>query len=108
MSPQVLGSVFGHILAYWPSLFSNDVAKQRQEEFFWFVFRCCSGFSGAASEAGALTVDLEAARQAFDQLMDVSWIKESLLVSGFITIIVIIIIIVSIRLRCHSPSWPQF
>lgn len=106
MSPEVLGSVFGHILACWPSVFSNDVAKLRQEEFLWFVFRCCSGFSGAASEAGALTVDLEAARQAFDQLMDVSWIKESLLVSGFI--IAIIIIVVSIRLRRHRQAGPQF
>lgn len=51
-------------------------------------------------------MDLEAACQAFDQLMAVSWIKELLLVNGFI--IIIIIIIVSTRLRCHSQTGSQF
>lgn len=35
------------------------------------------GFSGPTLEAGALTVDLEAASRAFEQLLKISWIKES-------------------------------
>lgn len=34
------------------------------------------GFSGPPLEAGALTVDLEAASRAFEQLLKISWIKE--------------------------------
>lgn len=51
-----------------------------------FLLRCCFGFSGPSLEAGALTVDLEAACQAFDQLLAISWIKELLAVNVLIII----------------------
>lgn len=49
----------------------------KTEEFLWVLSHCCPGFSGPPLDAGALTVDLEAACQALDQLMSISWIKNS-------------------------------
>lgn len=37
----------------------------------------CVGFSGPPPKADALTVDLEAASRAFDQMLAVPWIKEA-------------------------------
>ncbi|MED6235518.1 hypothetical protein ATANTOWER_028158 [Ataeniobius toweri] len=42
---------------------------------------------GAPLEAGALTVDLEAARQAFDQMLAVPWIKQT--VKGLLDLLIV-------------------
>jgi len=45
---------------------------------FWFCyFVLMLHISGPPSEAGALTVDLDAASEAFDQMLAVPWIKQS-------------------------------
>lgn len=49
----------------------------KSEGFFLVLSHCCPGFSGPPLDAGASTVDLEAARQALDQLFSISWIKNS-------------------------------
>lgn len=49
--------------------------KQKHRMLHWCW--SCVGFSGAPLKAGALTVDLEAASRAFDQMLAVPWIKEA-------------------------------
>lgn len=49
---------------------------QKSEKELFLVLSHCFGFSGPL-EPGALTVDLEAAERALDQLLAIPWIKES-------------------------------
>lgn len=49
--------------------------KKSDKELFLVLSHCFS-FSGPL-EPGALTVDLEAAERALDQLLAIPWIKES-------------------------------
>ncbi|MEQ2240750.1 hypothetical protein ILYODFUR_018336 [Ilyodon furcidens] len=48
-----------------------------------------SSGSGAPLEAGALTVDLEAARQAFDQMLAVPWIKQTVNLNGLLHLLIV-------------------
>lgn len=52
---------------------------QKSDKELFRVLSHCFGFSGPL-EAGALTVDLEAAVRAFDLLLAIPWIKISVTV----------------------------
>ncbi|KAM4565993.1 putative E3 ubiquitin-protein ligase HERC4 isoform 2-T2 [Odontesthes bonariensis] len=78
---QIIGRLDHTKLQKWLSMeHSNAEARREIESMFWTSSSLVASFTkadGPPLEAGALTVDLEAANQAFDQLLAVPWITQS-------------------------------
>ncbi|XP_038150831.1 probable E3 ubiquitin-protein ligase HERC6 [Cyprinodon tularosa] len=78
---QIIGRLDKTKLQKWVAMtYSNVEAKREIESMFYTSSSLVASFTkpdGAPLEAGALTVDLQAARQAFDQMLAVPWIKQT-------------------------------
>ncbi|XP_007563091.1 probable E3 ubiquitin-protein ligase HERC6 [Poecilia formosa] len=78
---QIIGRLDETKLQKWVAMkYSNIQAKREIESMFYTSSSLVASFTkpeGPPLEAGALTVDLEAARQAFDQMLAVPWIKQT-------------------------------
>ncbi|XP_035535912.1 probable E3 ubiquitin-protein ligase HERC6 [Morone saxatilis] len=78
---QITGRLDETKLQKWLTMkHSNEAAKREICLMFLTSSSLVASFTkanGSPSEAGALTVDLEAASRAFDQLLAIPWIKES-------------------------------
>ncbi|XP_043975030.1 probable E3 ubiquitin-protein ligase HERC6 isoform X1 [Gambusia affinis] len=78
---QIIGRLEETKLQKWVAMkYSNIEAKREIESMFYTSSSLVASFTkpeGAPLEAGALTVDLEAACQAFDQMLAVPWIKQT-------------------------------
>ncbi|KAM4743192.1 putative E3 ubiquitin-protein ligase HERC4 isoform 2-T2 [Anableps anableps] len=78
---QIIGRLDETKLQNWVAMqYSNVEAKKEIESMFFTSSSLVASFTkpdGPPLEAGALTVDLEAARHAFDQMLAVPWIKQT-------------------------------
>ncbi|XP_072248664.1 probable E3 ubiquitin-protein ligase HERC4 isoform X2 [Leuresthes tenuis] len=78
---QIIGRLDETKLQKWLTMQHSNVEARREiESMFSTSSSLVASFTradGPPLEAGALTVDLEAASQAFDQLLAVPWIKQS-------------------------------
>ncbi|KAK5904604.1 hypothetical protein CesoFtcFv8_006147 [Champsocephalus esox] len=78
---QITGRLYETKLQQWLSMTHGNVeAKREISSMFQTNSSLVASFTkadGPPSEAGALTVDLDAASEAFDQMLAVPWIKQS-------------------------------
>ncbi|XP_070826622.1 probable E3 ubiquitin-protein ligase HERC6 [Chaetodon trifascialis] len=90
---QITGRVDENKLQKWLTMTgSNTQASREINSMFFTSSSLVASFTkanGPPSEAGALTVDLEAAGRAFDQLLAVPWIKNSVNLKVLINLLMV-------------------
>ncbi|XP_042342287.1 probable E3 ubiquitin-protein ligase HERC6 isoform X2 [Plectropomus leopardus] len=88
---QITGRLDETKLQEWLSLRNGNAAAKRDiSSMFLTSSSLVASFTkadGAPLEAGALTVDLEAASKAFDQMLEIPWIKQSVDLTNLINLL---------------------
>ncbi|XP_062242183.1 probable E3 ubiquitin-protein ligase HERC6 [Platichthys flesus] len=88
---QITGRLDKRKLQTWLSMtLGNAEAKREISSIFLTSSSLVASFTkdnGSSLEAGALTVDLEAASRAFDQLLEIPWIKQAMNLELLVTLL---------------------
>ncbi|XP_041797320.1 probable E3 ubiquitin-protein ligase HERC6 [Chelmon rostratus] len=90
---QITGRLQENKLQTWLTMRHSSAEANREINSMFFtsssLVASFTKANGPPSEAGALTVDLEAASRAFDQLLAVPWIKQSINLELLIDLLVV-------------------